>query len=434
MKFTPNLGYTQGVPFSQSEPAIALADFNDDHFPDLAVLSNGQLEVFLGKGDGTFGTITNCFVGTAPGSLLTADFNNDGKIDVAADSSAGLAILLGKGDGTFNLLPFSSDGNAALCASGDFNGDGNVDLITCSIGASILLGKGDGTFEILPVFQIHAVSGNTILAGTADFNGDGKLDLFGVQDAGYIWMTLGNGDGTFGQTPLTIGSGNIYLALVADFDRDGRPDLAIGDSTNIFDRQGTVSTGVATLLNVSALTVPPGFHVSASALSPSTVSPGGPVTSTIKVSPMSWFGGDVTFACSSITLNGSPATKMPPVCSFGPNPVKSASGATILTVSTTPATNGRLMLPFGRHSGWYYAVFLPIFGIVMRAGLFKRRKPQGLLLLTLMLSGLLLVASCGGSGVKPGSGGTPAGSYTITVTGSAKGATSQTTTMTFTVQ
>jgi len=111
---------------------------------------------------------------------------------------------------------------------------------------------------------------------------------------------------------------------------------------------------------------------------------------------MGAFGGDVTFACSTITLNGSAATTMPPVCSFSPNPVKGASGTTTLKVSTTPATNGKLVLPFGRHSGWSYAVFLPVFGIVIGAGLRFNRTPLGLLLVTIVLSGLMLMPSCGG--------------------------------------
>jgi hypothetical protein len=243
--------FPQGVPFSQVEPAMALADFNGDHFPDLAAISNGELQVFLGKGDGTFGPPADYFVGTSPGTLLAADFNHDGKLDIAVNGGSALAVLLGKGNGTFNQLPFASpQGN--LLTTADFNRDGNIDMITSGIGPGILLGKGDGTFTFQGVFQVHSVSGNTFLARAADFNGDGKLDLFAVQDAGYAWITFGNGDGTFGQTPLVIGYGNIYLGLVADFNLDHRPDLAIGDSTNIFDRRGTVSTGVGTLLNVSA--------------------------------------------------------------------------------------------------------------------------------------------------------------------------------------
>jgi len=389
--------YPQGVPFDQSGPSIALADFNGDHFPDLAVISNGQLEVFLGKGDGTFGPPASYFAGSEPGSLLTADFNNDGNVDVAVSSEAGLGILLGKGDGTFNPVAFSTvQGVGLLFTAADFNGDGSVDIITGTLGLLILLGKGDGTFTAQPVFQIKETAGTVLLAGAADFNGDGKLDLFAVQDVGYVWMTLGNGDGTFVQTPLTIGTGNLNLALVADFNLDHRPDLAIGDSTAIGNVHGTTSTGVATLLNVTAPAVPPGFQMSASALSPSTVTAGGSVTSTITVSPMGAFGGDVTFACSTITLNGSAATTMPPVCSFSPNPVKGASGTTTLKVSTTPATNGKLVLPFGRHSGWSYAVFLPVFGIVIGAGLRFNRTPLGLLLVTIVLSGLMLMPSCGG--------------------------------------
>jgi FG-GAP-like repeat len=429
--------YAQGVPFSQSEPAIALADLNGDHFPDLVALSNGQVAIFLGKGDGTFGPETSYFAGTAPGSISAADFNNDGHIDLAVTSQAGLGILLGKGDGTFNPVTFASapQGAGSLFMAADVNGDGNVDLIAG--GPVILLGKGDGTFIGQDVFQVKATSGSMVSVGAADFNGDGKLDLFGIQDTGYMWMTLGNGDGTFVQSPLVIGFGNIYLALVADFNLDHRPDLLIGDSTNIFDRRGTVSTGVATLLNVSTPPLPPGFHLSAAALSPSNLTAGGSATSTITVSPVSGFGGEVTFSCSSITLNGSPATTMPPVCSFSSNPVKGASGTTTLTVTTT-AGNARSILPSGPHFNVAFAMFLPVISTMIGLGLRVNRKTfLCRAVLILASSSLLLVASCGGSGGSSGgnkSGGTPPGAYTITVTGSANGATPKVATLTLTVQ
>ena len=432
--------FPQGVPFSQSEPAIALADFNGDHFADLVALSNGQVEVFLGKGDGTFGPGTSYFAGTGPGSLLAADFNNDGHIDLAVSSGAGLGILLGKGDGTFNSVSFSTvQGLGLLLTAADFNRDGNVDLITGTIGQLILLGKGDGTFTAQSVFQNKETAGNTILAGAADFNGDGKLDLFGVQDQGYMWMTFGNGDGTFVESPILIGNGNMYLALVADFNVDHRPDLAVGDSTNTGDRHGTISTGVTTLLNVSTPPSSPGFHVSAAPLSPSNLSAGGSATSTITVSPVSGFNGDVTFSCSSITLNGSPATTMAPVCSFSPNPVKGASGATTLKIATT-AASARSILPVEHHFSMGFAMGLPVISMAIGLGFRNSRKRLlGFTALILLLSSLLLAASCGGGGGSTGgvgskSGGTPPGAYTIIVTASANGATSQTAALNFTVE
>jgi FG-GAP-like repeat len=433
--------YPQAVPFSQSEPAIALADLNDDHFPDLVALSNGQVEVFLGKGDGTFASGATYFAGTGPASLLAADFNNDGHIDLAVTSQAGLGILLGQGDGTFSSVTFSTaQGLGSLFVAADFNADGKVDLIAG--GPLILLGNGDGTFSAQSVFQNKATAGSTILAGAADFNGDGKLDLFGVQDQGYMWMTLGNGNGTFVQNPLLIGFGNIYLALAADFNLDHRPDLAIGDSTNVFDRHGTVSTGVATLLNVSAPPNPPGFHLSSAALLPSSLTAGGSASSTITVTPTSGFAGDVTFSCTSITLNGSLPSTAPPVCSFAPNPVKAASGATSLKVTTT-AASARLLMPLDHYFSWAFAICVPV-GMatlfILPTGTFKKRlaQPRVLGLLSFLL--LLMLCSCGGGSSSPngnasggGGGGTPPGTYNLVVTATS-GSISQSVTLTLTVK
>jgi hypothetical protein len=85
-------------------------------------------------------------------------------------------------------------------------------------------------------------------------------------------------------------------------------------------------------------------------------------------------------------------------------------------------------------------MFLPISGMAfLGAGIgasSRKKKLLGLLLLCLMLSGLVFMAACGGgstSGGGGGGGGTPAGNYTITVTGTALGL-SPTASVTLTVQ
>jgi ABC-type glycerol-3-phosphate transport system substrate-binding protein len=85
-------------------------------------------------------------------------------------------------------------------------------------------------------------------------------------------------------------------------------------------------------------------------------------------------------------------------------------------------------------------MLLPLFGMTLLGVSFgsRRKKVLSVLLVFLMLSGLLFLAACGGSsssstggGGKPG---TPAGNYTVTVTGSSGSLTPQTTTFTLTVQ
>jgi hypothetical protein len=84
---------------------------------------------------------------------------------------------------------------------GDFNQDGVLDVVTCSIAAntfSFLLGNGDGTFQN---HVDYSTIRNPQSVVTADFNGDGKLDLAIFSEAGKgsagLSILLGNGDGTF---------------------------------------------------------------------------------------------------------------------------------------------------------------------------------------------------------------------------------------------
>ena len=122
-------------------------------------------------------------------------------------------------------------------------------------------------------------------------------------------------------------------------------------------------------------------------------------------------------------LNGSPATTDPPSCKFSPSSVSNASGNSTLTISTTGSTAA--VAPVStRFGALFYAMLLPIFGVALVATEFTSRKKKllGMVLASLMISGLLFLAACGGgnSGGGGGSGGgTPAGTYTISISGAA---------------
>jgi len=116
----------------------------------------------------------------------------------------------------------------------DLNGDGNLDLAVANLNdntVSILLGNGDGTFKAQVSYPTTSgsVSGPTAMA-TGDFNGDGKVDL-AITNGGdnTVSILLGKGDGTL-QAPLEFATGNVAAGVAAgDFNGDGRLDVEVAD-------------------------------------------------------------------------------------------------------------------------------------------------------------------------------------------------------------
>ena len=79
-----------------------------------------------------FLTGTNYPSGEYPSEAVVQDFNNDGVLDIAsANINAGnISVFLGNPDGTFGPATICSVGAGAVeDASADLNGDGNADLM-----------------------------------------------------------------------------------------------------------------------------------------------------------------------------------------------------------------------------------------------------------------------------------------------------------------
>ena len=90
------------------------------------------------------------------------------------------------------VLPPTIAGPSPNIVTGDFNGDGILD-IACTTGqqVQIWLGTSSGTFQL--------AGSSTLSVGglaAADLNRDGKLDLVGTGGDNNVYVLLGNGDGT----------------------------------------------------------------------------------------------------------------------------------------------------------------------------------------------------------------------------------------------
>jgi hypothetical protein len=238
------------LPAIFDDDALVVADFNGDGNLDLLVGGvSSPARLLLGNGDGTFrspvGSIN--WVGGGTGQLIAADFDHDGKMDVAGtvNNSNTLEIFLGKGDGTFQPpVSYPTDFSPEGLVAADFNGDGKLDIaIATGEGINMLLGNGDGTFQPYTKVQYSLTTGyftDWIVAG--DFNGDGKTDLAaGFRQNGILHVLLGNGDGTF-SAPLDFSVPPLLMVLATgDFNRDGTTDLALGSGPVIPDNPSAFS-------------------------------------------------------------------------------------------------------------------------------------------------------------------------------------------------
>jgi hypothetical protein len=471
--FQTPVAYSTGT---SAATTLVIGDFNGDGIPDLALASAssgstpGNLVSLLlgvanshGTASGTFGAPALFGAGYLSSSLVTGDFNLDGTLDlaVANGGSNAVSILLNTQGTTINFTSSSSqptygqsltltasvassvssglpvptgtvtfeNGSTVIGTAQTLSGgQASVSTTTLPAGTNSLAAvySGDPNYQAHTVLlsqTVQVATSSTSLASSVSSATPGQLVTFTAtvnapQPTGTVTFfdgansigtgTLSAGQAAFSTTSLAVGTHNITAAYA------GNSNIS-GSTSSIL--QEVIGNGSTTT---------PGFTMQLSAFSPATVSPGSPTTAKITITASGGLSPSAVKLACSVAPSATPAA----TCSVGSISASNTTGTATLTF-TSAGPQAALALPNRRGSNRLFAFGFIIPAILLGGAGFTKpgRKKLMHLCLLLALAGCMAHMACGGgssgsgsgTGTSTGNSGTPAGLYTVTVTGTASG-------------
>ncbi|MGA9056270.1 MAG: SBBP repeat-containing protein [Terriglobia bacterium] len=366
---------------------------------------------------------------------------------VGSTSPAQSVTLTNSSTGSLNLTSITSSGDFALAPAGTscpYSGGTVASGATCTILVTFTptgLGTRSGLVTINDNApgspQSVSLTGTAVTTAPVADLSPGTL-TFGGQWVGTTSAAQPVAFSNTGNTALTLSSIGISGNNYSDFSQTNNcgSSVAAGGSctinvtftpssggtltgTLIITDNSNNTTGSTQTVSLSGagqdftLTTPGGIPPTA------TVAPGQTATYTFSVGSEGGFNQTVTFTCT-----GAPSES---TCAVSPNPAPSGSNITVTVTTTAPSASAPRTLPPprprlpGPQALLMLAAFLA--GVAWTARAWREVRPSRRRTVLLPLAaGLLLalgLAGCGGGGGGSHNPGTPAGTYFLTVTGTA---------------
>jgi len=197
---------------------VAVADYDNDGFPDIYVTNYGKNTLYHNNGNGTFTDVTEKAGVAAGGWSVSAgffDYDNDGKLDLFVT----------------RYMQWDTQ-HSKICARQTYCPPGEFPATT----SVLYRNRGDGTFEDASIRSaIAAKRGRALGVAFNDYDGDGYTDIFVANDGMEQFLFHNNGNGTFTERALEASvslsdDGKPYAGMGVDFrdyDNDGRPDIVV---------------------------------------------------------------------------------------------------------------------------------------------------------------------------------------------------------------
>jgi hypothetical protein len=234
---------------------VAIADYDNDGWPDIFVTNLGKNRLYHNNHDGTFTDVAEkagVALGNWSAGATWGDYDGDGRLDL---------FVSGYVHFDRNNLPYEKTravgysycefrGQPVMC--GPKNIEGEPD--------HLFHNNGDGTFTDVGVKAGVADETNRYYGFTpvfVDVNNDGKVDLVVADDSTLSYLYINRGDGTFEDSSYASGfglnqDGHEVAAMgvaVGDYLNNGRLDFAISDFSDepklLFRNDGVPGGGVS---------------------------------------------------------------------------------------------------------------------------------------------------------------------------------------------
>lgn len=445
-----------GMPCPTNGNSLA-AGANCDIVADFAPLSSGTKSAAIqitDNADNSPQSISLSGMATAPVVTLAPTGLAFAPLDVGSTSAAQTVMLTNTGTAALSLASISITG----ANPGDFAQTNNcpplvnpnascltsVTFTPTATGnraaALTFTDNAQGNPQLIPLTGTATAPTVTMMPSNVNFSGqlmgstsnpapvqvqnggNGPLNVSKISFSGTNAADFGETDNC--SAPVNVGSScTINVVFKPSLVGSEAADLQVTDNAP-GSPQSIPLSGTGTSFSFSAGT---GGSTSA------TVSAGQPAVYSLQLVPGNGFGGTVTLSCSgappAAACTPSPAT----LNVNGPAPVPFMVNVTTMKRGTVPSD--RPAAPGGKSLPWALALALAAMALAGREARKLRATPVRRLAPAAVAVLLLVLAACGGSGGGGGGGvsGTPAGNYTLVVTGTQQGGT-ETMKLTLTVQ